>query len=121
VLKALEQSRTTKEISAPLEARVTLGSNGDLGTLLQKYGAILPALFIVSQVQWAPAIDGGSAASGIAGLQIRVDKASGQKCQRCWNYSTHVGESAKYPTVCERCVATLAEIDPDAAAETVKS
>jgi len=30
---------------------------------------------------------------------------------RCWNYSTHVGESAKYPTVCERCVEALAEIE----------
>jgi isoleucyl-tRNA synthetase len=29
---------------------------------------------------------------------------------RCWNYSTHVGESEKYPTVCERCVAALDEI-----------
>ena len=39
VLKALEQARTAKKISAPLEARVTLGANGDLGTLLQEYGA----------------------------------------------------------------------------------
>ena len=31
----------------------------------------------------------------------------GSKCERCWNYSTHVGESADYPTVCERCVAAL--------------
>jgi isoleucyl-tRNA synthetase len=30
---------------------------------------------------------------------------------RCWNYSTDVGESAKYPTVCERCVAALEEIE----------
>ena len=121
VLKALEQSRAAKEISAPLEAQVTLGANGDLGTLLQEYGAILPALFIVSQVKWAPSIDGGAEAPGIAGLQIRVDKARGQKCERCWNYSTHVGESADYPTLCERCVATLGEIGPSPVPETVKS
>ena len=54
-------------------------------------------------------------------LQIRVDRASGKKCERCWNYSTHVGESAEYPTVCERCVAALGEIERDRAPETVKS
>jgi isoleucyl-tRNA synthetase len=34
---------------------------------------------------------------------------SGKMC--CWNYSIHVGESEKYPTVCERCVAALEEIE----------
>jgi isoleucyl-tRNA synthetase len=46
-------------------------------------------------------------------LQIRVERALGKKCERCWNYSTHVGESADYPTLCERCVATLNEIERD--------
>jgi hypothetical protein len=31
--------------------------------------------------------------------------------ERCWNYSTHVGESERYPTVCERCVEALEEIE----------
>ena len=80
VLKALEQSRAAKEISAALEARVALGASGELGSLLQQYSAILPSLFIVSQVELASSISGGVAAPGIEGLQIRVDKASGQKC-----------------------------------------
>jgi isoleucyl-tRNA synthetase len=54
-------------------------------------------------------------ATGLEGLQIRIERAKGAKCERCWNYSTHVGESADYPTLCERCVAALAEIDRDAA------
>ena len=32
----------------------------------------------------------------------------GQKCDRCWNYSTHVGESAQDPTICDRWVEALA-------------
>ena len=40
-----------------------------------------------------------------------MTRADGAKCERCWNYSTHVGESADYPTVCERCVAALREIE----------
>jgi len=44
-------------------------------------------------------------------VQIKVSKAPGAKCERCWNYSTHVGENAAYPTVCERCGPVLAEIE----------
>jgi isoleucyl-tRNA synthetase len=39
---------------------------------------------------------------------IAVVNAEGQKCDRCWNYSTHVGESAEHPLICDRCVAALA-------------
>jgi isoleucyl-tRNA synthetase len=53
-------------------------------------------------------------------LKIRVEKAAGQKCPRCWNYSTHIGESAAYPTVCERCAAALGEMGWVNGPETVK-
>jgi isoleucyl-tRNA synthetase len=43
-----------------------------------------------------------------------VQRADGAKCERCWNYSTHVGESVDYPTVCERCVKALDEIERQA-------
>jgi isoleucyl-tRNA synthetase len=42
-----------------------------------------------------------------------VQRADGTKCERCWNYSTHVGENADYPTVCERCVKALDELEHD--------
>jgi isoleucyl-tRNA synthetase len=41
-------------------------------------------------------------------LGIGVVKADGEKCDRCWNYSIHVGESEADPTICERCVSALA-------------
>ena len=41
-------------------------------------------------------------------LAIGVVKADGEKCDRCWNYSTHVGESIEHPLICERCVSALA-------------
>jgi isoleucyl-tRNA synthetase len=47
---------------------------------------------------------------------IRVERALGSKCQRCWNYSTHVGEYADDPRICERCVAALNEIENQSAA-----
>jgi isoleucyl-tRNA synthetase len=113
VLKALEPVRAAKTITSGLEARVTLAANADLAALLRKYAAYLPGLFIVSQVEIADAKGEGAAPSGIEGLHISVERALGKKCERCWNYSTHVGESADYPTLCERCVAALNEIERD--------
>ena len=46
----------------------------------------------------------------LPGLAIKIEKADGTKCERCWNYSTRVGENKRYPTICERCVEALAEI-----------
>ncbi|AFZ28738.1 Isoleucyl-tRNA synthetase [Gloeocapsa sp. PCC 7428] len=41
-------------------------------------------------------------------LAIGVVNADGKKCDRCWNYSVHVGESPEHPLICERCVSALA-------------
>ncbi|MFZ0037704.1 MAG: zinc finger domain-containing protein, partial [Candidatus Acidiferrales bacterium] len=62
----------------------------------------LPAFFIVSQVR----LDSATA----EGISVKVERADGAKCERCWNYSTHVGENAEYPAICERCTAALDEI-----------
>jgi isoleucyl-tRNA synthetase len=118
VLKALEPARAGKLISSGLEARVTLIAKSDLAGLLRKHASSLPGFFIVSQVEVA---DEGSAnasatASGLDGLMIRVERALGSKCERCWNYSTHVGEYADDPRICERCVAALNEIENQNAA-----
>jgi len=110
VLKALEQARNSKSIGGSLEAKVLLRGDGDLGGLLKEYVSWLPALFIASQVKIDPS------AGGDSNLQIGVERAEGAKCERCWNYSIHVGENAAYPTVCERCTAALVEIDRDAVA-----
>jgi len=63
-------------------------------------------LFIVSAVSLSR-----GAGNGTSGVKVEVKKADGQKCDRCWNYSTHVGEDKTYPTVCERCSAVLKEIE----------
>jgi len=44
-------------------------------------------------------------------FHVEIVRADGTKCERCWNYSTHVGENTDYPTVCERCVKALNEIE----------
>ncbi|MDQ2922442.1 MAG: class I tRNA ligase family protein, partial [Acidobacteriota bacterium] len=114
VLPALEEARVAKQIGSSLEARVELKATPDTYEFLKRYERDLPYLFIVSQVRLIEAggvIAHGKDAGIRVGWEIVVGRAEGQKCERCWNYSTRVGESARYPNVCERCVAALEEIE----------
>jgi isoleucyl-tRNA synthetase len=111
VLKALEGARTEKIINSGLEAKVLLNGDLALKAKLKPYLSMLPGLFIVSQVDIPNVGSGGSGAS----LEVTIQKADGQKCERCWNYSVHVGENKRYPTVCERCTEALNEIEGGAA------
>jgi isoleucyl-tRNA synthetase len=119
VNKVLDTARGEKMIGAPLEAKILLylGSeqlrtsvkalNPDIGNGVDE----LRYLFITSQVE---VLDTPEALQKLKyNLQsdawgIGVVDAEGQKCDRCWNYSTHVGESTEHPLICDRCVAALA-------------
>jgi isoleucyl-tRNA synthetase len=111
-LKVLEAARAEKRIGSSLEAQVRLVAPERIYPLLERYRDQLRYLFIVSDV----VLEKAPASNGDAGLTIEVSKAPGQKCERCWNYSIHVGEDKSYPTVCERCSAVLAEIEATAKA-----
>jgi isoleucyl-tRNA synthetase len=101
VLKSLETARNEKLIGAPLEARVRLSANGDLYPLLQQHAGELPGLFIVSQVDLEPG-------QGDA-LSIKVERAEGDKCERCWKYTTDVGSDPRFPTICGSCAGAVDE------------
>ena len=101
VLKSLETARQEKFIGAPLEARVRLAADGDLYPLLEQHAAELPALFIVSQVTLEP---------GAGGLSVKIERADGEKCERCWKYRP-LGSHPDLPTVCAECAAAVMEFD----------
>jgi isoleucyl-tRNA synthetase len=109
-LKVLEAARVEKRIGGSLEAQLQIAAPEKIYAVLARHRAQLRYLFIVSDV----VLDRAGATNGDTGLVITVNKAPGQKCERCWNYSTHVGEDEAYPTVCERCSAVLAEIEATA-------
>jgi isoleucyl-tRNA synthetase len=106
VMKALESARNSKLIGKALDAQLIITASDPAYSLLARYREQLRYLFIVSSVS----LKQGSG-NGTAGVHVEVKKADGQKCERCWNYSTHVGEDKTYPTVCERCSAVLKEIE----------
>ena len=103
-LRQLEELRNDKTIKANLEARLIIHASGDDFQRLTLYANKLAAFFVVSQVEVKPA------SADAAPISFQVSKAEGVKCERCWNFSTHVGEDLTYPTVCERCSANLAII-----------
>ena len=105
VLKALETERANKVIGGGLEAQVKLTASDLEYFVLQRHAEDLRYLFIVSAVT----LEKSANDSGPVGIQ--VSKADGKKCDRCWNYSTHVGEDEKHPTVCERCSAVLKDMN----------
>ena len=106
VLAKLEEARVAKLIGSSLEARVELSAGSHAFAKLAPHRDELRYLFIVSEV----ALEQPNAALEPDQLTVTITRAHGEKCERCWNYSTHVGESERYPTVCERCVAALEEI-----------
>ncbi|HUL33856.1 MAG TPA: isoleucine--tRNA ligase [Candidatus Eisenbacteria bacterium] len=112
VLKALEVARNEKKlINSGLEAKVLLNADLELKAKLKQHLAQLPSLFIVSQVELLSAGTGEFESDAVPGLEVSVQRADGKKCDRCWNYSMHVGENSRYPTVCERCSEAIAEIE----------
>jgi isoleucyl-tRNA synthetase len=106
VLKALEEARNVKQIGKSLEAQVKLSAADPLYSLLQRYADQLRYVFIVSAVTLEQ-----KSGNGAGSVAVQVSRADGQKCERCWNYSTHVGEDPAYPTVCERCSSVLKELE----------
>jgi isoleucyl-tRNA synthetase len=112
VLKALEAARNEKKlINSGLEAKVLLNADLELKAKLKHYLPLLPGLFIVSQVELINAGEGEFKSETVPSLEVTVQRADGKKCERCWNYSIHVGENARYPTICERCSEAIAEVE----------
>jgi isoleucyl-tRNA synthetase len=121
VNECLEQLRTEKVIGASLEAKLLLYPTDP--ELRQQLSALNPDaasptnqvdelryFFLTSQVE---ILDSPEPLQALKSeyqfsygeeLQGGVALADGKKCDRCWNYSPHVGENPGHPLLCERCV-----------------
>jgi isoleucyl-tRNA synthetase len=122
VNKVMEQARTEKMIGSSLEAKVLLYISSpqllpQLETLNPKDSLSgnqvdeLRYLFLASQVELLDspeALNEAKYSVTTDALGVGVVKADGEKCDRCWNYSTLVGKILEHPTICERCNAALA-------------
>ncbi|HTZ59923.1 MAG TPA: isoleucine--tRNA ligase [Acidobacteriaceae bacterium] len=101
-LKSLEEARKAKQIGKALDAKLVLEVPDAINGVLDRYQSSLKELLNVSQVEVVR-----SASSQVVAITL---PAEGTKCERCWNYSVHVGEDWRWPRVCERCSAALEEM-----------
>ena len=105
VNKKLEAERQTGLIGHSLDARVLLNIANDEYSFIKDYTENeVSDLFIVSQVKF---VNDSLAESEIEGISISVEKASGEKCERCWKYDEEVGHDHNHSDVCPRCASVL--------------
>ena len=98
VNKALEESRNEKVIGKSLEAAVEIYSNNSEVVELLNSVNNLHQLFIVSSVEVK---ENDGVAYDLA--TVKVTKAEGQRCERCWNIVEEVNEEG----LCPRCASIL--------------
>ena len=109
VMKALELARADKRIGKSLDAKVTVYTEDDATfAKLSAFERELPTLFIVSQVIL---VKGAAPAEAVAEegapLAALVEQAEGEKCDRCWNYTTDPFHDGEDGCLCPRCRAAL--------------
>ncbi|MEN4980058.1 isoleucine--tRNA ligase [Erwinia billingiae] len=111
VNKVIEQARADKRVGGSLEATVTLYADADLAKKLVSLGDELRFVLLTSGAQvadYALATEEAQQSELVKGLKIALHKAEGEKCPRCWHYTTDIGQSAEHPDVCGRCATNIA-------------
>lgn len=83
----LEEARNNKLIGSFLEAVVKLNVGDKYNIVKDKLGDNLHQLLIVSKVEFTT-----------DGEEVVIEKSTGEKCNRCWNYVEHLNGD-----ICDRC------------------
>ena len=87
VYKKLEEARNDKLIGSALEAVVKINLDEKYNMVKEKLGSCLHQLLIVSKVEYTT-----------QGEEVVIEKSTGEKCNRCWNYVDHLNGD-----ICDRC------------------
>ncbi len=95
--KEIETKRSAGELGASLQAELSIHCGGAVYDTLASLGEDLKFVFITSQVQLVK----GSV------LAVDVKASEATKCDRCWHYSTDVGQHQDHPSLCGRCISNL--------------
>ena len=105
VAKKLELARADKTIGHSLNAKVTIHADGEKYDFLKSVEGELLQVFIVSALEIVK--DSKKDEDSNLGIAVEITVAEGEKCERCWMYSTTVGQDKENPTICHRCSENL--------------
>ena len=101
ITKAIEERRQAGEVGSSLEARITLRtSKEETKKFLESVLPLWPQVAIVSEA----AVEFDAAAPE---LEVKVEKAHGAKCPRCWQWRKDIGSDPKHAAVCGRCASAM--------------
>ena len=102
VSKKLEETRAEKKIGNSLDAKVVIIAEENLYKFIKDNLDLLKSVFIVSglEVEECKALNETK-------MEVKIEQAEGEKCERCWMYSKTVGEDKENPTICHRCSEVL--------------
>lgn len=112
VTKAIEQARVAKLVGHSLDVSLTVKAESEVFDVLSGFADDLAGIFIVSAARATNSEDLGDvyASQDVPGLFIKVEKAGGEKCPRCWIYDTFVGQDLEHPELCKRCSSVIRQI-----------
>ena len=112
ISRELEKLRNAGSIGAPLDAEVDVYCQSPLLETLQSFGEELRFVFITSAARVHPAQSRPSEAAAADegtgnSAWIVVKPTSARKCVRCWHKREDVGDDARHPELCSRCVTNV--------------
>lgn len=117
VNRVLEGCRGRGELGASLEAQVQLelAEAAPLQEALDLL-ATSPHPEVDNLADWllvsaleigGPPLEAPLAEIGEEGVTVRIARASGSKCERCWHHEDDIGAHPSHPSLCGRCVGVL--------------
>tara|TARA_Y100001936_G_scaffold52127_1_gene50645 strand:+ start:9463 stop:12189 length:2727 start_codon:yes stop_codon:yes gene_type:complete len=95
ILKEIEVQRSNKILGSSLEAKVTLGVNKDDFSFYSKNLELMKKTLIISEIEIMQ-IDALES-------EIKVDKTSFRKCDRCWMHFDQESFIDKDENLCQKC------------------
>jgi isoleucyl-tRNA synthetase len=113
ITERLEEKRSQGLIGSSFDAKIILLTNNDFRVkYLESLEGDLCEIFKISQIAIMfdpnlPNLDKCVRVITSPDIAIKVEKADGTKCVRCWNYSRSVGKNKSHPLICDRCITVL--------------
>ena len=112
IAKVLEEKRAAGEIGSSFDAQIILLTNSQIRyNYVASLKSDLLEIFKVSgiNIEKSDSLNRGLISKACPEVAIKVKKADGEKCVRCWNYSVSVGKSVKHPEICDKCLVAIKE------------
>ncbi|WP_434778348.1 isoleucine--tRNA ligase [Neisseria sp. Ec49-e6-T10] len=95
--KELERLRVDDQLGSSLQASIHIHAPEAIYLHLNSIGEELRFIFLVSECTLSKADS----------LTIEAKPLNYKKCERCWHYTTDVGNDTKHPCLCSRCISNI--------------